>query len=232
MRLSSTLHLAAGTPSGTVDEVLVQLRIRKADQGKVDIAAKVGFVDAARAVAEADGVAIAAHADRSKVLLQLTIAARVRRILLDAEICAVEVCNLNTCAIIAQKLGTERTLTCARESDATLQGSTTHTVSGIGSRCTWMKASYPDLIGIKHALKDPDLRVTLQEPGTGASHPPIESVTITGDFFKRTIVLSPDLTCLLGGTGAGKSLVLESVRYADLSRSLDKSSRQGRGSSL
>jgi hypothetical protein len=211
-------HLLAiweeGTPGSTIDEVLVRLGINKVDQGKLDIAATVGFADAAREVTKANGIAIAAHIDRPKGLLQLSVAAHVKRTLLDDALCAVEVVDMATVVTVARKVGDKRTLACVRGSDVTLPGKSLHTVSGIGSRRTWVKAARADLIGIKHALNDPDLRIRLEDPNATTPHPCIESVTISGEFMEETVVLSPDLNCLLGGTGAGKSLVLESIRYA------------------
>jgi DNA repair ATPase RecN len=43
----------------------------------------------------------------------------------------------------------------------------------------------------------------------------IRSVKITGGFLDgHTFHFSPDLNCLLGGTGAGKSLLIEIIRFA------------------
>ncbi|GAA0917119.1 hypothetical protein Vau01_098020 [Virgisporangium aurantiacum] len=57
----------------------------------------------------------------------------------------------------------------------------------------------PDLCGLRHPLADPALRVRLEEPAAPA-HTVIEAVTMPGEF-------------LLGGTGAGKSLLIELVRF-------------------
>ena len=211
-------HLLAiwetGTASSTINDVLVRLGIRSTDHGKLDVAATVGLADAAREVVESNGVAIAAHADRPKGLLKLSVAAQVKRTLLDPSLSAVEVVGSEAITTVAQKVGDKRTLACVRGSDATLPGKNVHTVSGIGSRRTWVKAARPDLIGLKHALQDPELRIRLADPTTRDPHPWIESVSVSGDFLTDSFLLSADLNCLLGGTGAGKSLVLESIRYA------------------
>jgi hypothetical protein len=211
-------HLLAiweeGTPSTTVNEVLVRLGIMAADQGKLDIAAEVGLADAAQVVAESNGLAIAAHVDRPKGLLKLSVAAQVKRTMLNPSLGAVEIVETETEGVVANKVGSARTLACIRGSDSTLPGKSIHVVTGVGSRRTWIKATRPDLVGIVHALKDPDLRVRLKESETESAHPFIESVKISGAFLNEYISLSSDLNCLLGGTGAGKSLVLESIRYA------------------
>ena len=103
---------------------------------------------------------------------------------------AVEVVDLATTDIVSSRLGGERMLACVRGSDVMLPASNAHVLAGIGNRRTWIKASRPDLIGIRHALDDPDFRVRLEEPPS-RSHPYIESVSFSGGFFdgKRFDVL-------------------------------------------
>lgn len=212
-------HLLAiwedGTPSTKIDELLVQLGIGGDDQGKLDIAAEVGFSDAATKVVAAGGLAIAAHVDRPRGLLKLEVAAHVKRTLANDDLCAVEVVESETVDHVRSKVADVRQLACVRGSDTTLPGKPAHVLAGLGSRRTWIKASRPDLIGLRHALQDPDLRVSLDQPTSSDLHPAINSVTFTGGFLDGVeVTLSPDLNCLLGGTGAGKSLVLEAMRFA------------------
>jgi len=45
-------------------------------------------------------------------------------------------------------------------------------------------------------------------------YPVIDRVEVSGGFLSGQVIdLCPDLNCLLGGTGAGKSLVLEAIRF-------------------
>jgi predicted ATPase len=212
-------HLLAiweeGTPASTINETLVILGISGEDQGKLDIAARVGFSEASAKITGAHGLAIAAHVDRPRGLLELTVAAHVKRTLLDENLAAVEIVDPVCVKTIDAKISEKRTLACVRGSDVMVPGRNVHVLSGIGNRRTWIKAAQPDLLGLKHALDDPDLRVRLEEPVAPIGHPFIESITLTGGFLDRTsIPLSPDLNCLLGGTGTGKSLVIEAIRYA------------------
>jgi hypothetical protein len=210
-------HLLAvweqGTPGSVVSELLVRLGIKGVDQGKLDISAEVGFAHAAKEVADSGGLAIAAHVDRDKGLLGLEVAAHVKKTLLCHELSAVEIVDLSTQSVVNGKTGKERNLACVRGSDCTMSGKSYHLLSGIGSRRTWIKASKPDLIGIRHALKDPDLRVRLEESQTISPHPVITSISVKGSFLNEEIFLSQDMNCFLGGTGAGKSLILEALRF-------------------
>ncbi len=220
-------HLLAvweeNTPESTINDLLVRLGIKTAEFGKLDIAAEFGFAKAALEVHRAGGIAIAAHIDRPKGLLQLTVAAHVKKTLLEPCLCAVEIVDRDTAKEVANKVGGQRPLACVRGSDAMMSGSSVHVIAGIGGRRTWIKAARPDLVGLKHALEDPELRVRLDEPAGTGLHPAMESVALSGGFLSgEHLDLSRDLNCLLGGTGAGKSLILESIRFC-LEQQVDRS---------
>lgn len=212
-------HLLAvweeGTSCTTINEVLVRLGIRGADQGNLEIAATLGFADAAKEVFAADGVAIAAHIDQPKGLLKLPVKAHLKRTLLEECLTAVEITRLTSQQDVEEKIKGARLMAYVQGSDTWDAVSNVHALSGVGARRTWIKASRPDLIGIRHALADPELRVLVGSPPSRAAYNLIERVEITGGFLDgQAITLCPDLNCLLGGTGTGKSLVLESIRFA------------------
>jgi hypothetical protein len=211
-------HLLAiweiGTAASVINELLVELGIKQADRGKLDIATNKGLADAAKAVVAAGGLAIAAHVDKPKGLLEVKVKAHMKRTLLEDDLCAVELVHLDTIEKLERILSGERRLACVRSSDAFNPALSAHSITAIGSRRTWVKASRPDLIGIRHALNDPDLRISLSEPES-PDYPQIDRVELVGGFLDGQVLdLCPDLNCLLGGTGAGKSLVLEAIRYA------------------
>lgn len=202
------------TPAMAIEDVLAKIGISHADRGRLDICSNMDFAEAARVIAESGGLAIAAHVDREKGLLRHPVRAYVKTVLLEPALAAVEIADTTTAEDVRTQTGDERELACIRSSDTTLSGQSTHALAGIGSRRTWIKASRPDLAGLRHALEDPSLRVRL-EPPAYPTHPIIRSVTVTGGFLNGlTFDFSPDLTCLLGGTGAGKSLLLEIIRFA------------------
>lgn len=213
-------HLLAiweeGTSSETIRDLLVALGIKSADHGRLEIAAKSNLVHSAKKVAEYGGVAIAAHVDRPRGLLGIEVKDHLRSTLMEPSISAVEIFKRETQAQeIDARVAGDRILACVQGSDTWDVDRSCHALSGIGHRRTWIKASRPDLVGLKHALADPDLRLRLDKPSPGIEYPVIESVGFQGGFMDgQTLQLAPDLNCLLGGTGAGKSLVLEAIRYA------------------
>ncbi|KOX06661.1 Nuclease sbcCD subunit C [Micromonospora sp. NRRL B-16802] len=210
-------HLLAiweeGTSAQHIEDVLVELGVLRSDHGDLHKALDKGFIDTAKVITARGGLAIPAHAEREKGLLRLAVADRINQTLLDDAIGAVEIVDLVEVERIKTRLEGRRELAVVRSSDTTAPGASTHVLSGIGHRRTWIKASRPDLCGLRHALADPALRVRLEEP-MASEHTVIESVTVTGGFLDgQQFEFSCDLNCLLGGTGAGKSLLIELVRF-------------------
>lgn len=79
---------------------------------------------------------------------------------------------------------------------------------------TWFKVSSHSLESLKLAVRTPETRVSLDDPQS-KPRPHIKSVSWTGGYLDGvTVPISSDLTALIGGRGAGKSTVIESIRYA------------------
>lgn len=81
-----------------------------------------------------------------------------------------------------------------------------------GASC-WYKLSATSLESLKHAVRTPETRVSLDDP---AATPRVllREVSWTGGFLDQvTIPISGDLTALIGGRGTGKSTVIESLRF-------------------
>lgn len=66
----------------------------------------------------------------------------------------------------------------------------------------------------KTALKDPSARVVASVPTSARTTPRIEGIAITGGFLDSSVIhFSPNLNCLIGGRGTGKSTTLRSIAY-------------------
>lgn len=203
-----------GTAASVIEDLLTVLGIDRKQQGKVEVSSPKNIAAVAEEVAEAGGIAIAAHIDRERGLLKIQVADHLKRALLTPGLAALEIVDLPTRGVVERKVRGDRICAFTRASDVYEKGGDTHQLSAIGRRRTWIKASYPDLMGLRHALKDPDLRVRLEKPEP-AGHCWIKSLSVHGGFLDgQTFAFSSDLNCLLGGTGAGKSLALELLRFA------------------
>ncbi len=81
-----------------------------------------------------------------------------------------------------------------------------------GDRVTRIKMSEPGFEAFRTALADPDARIRL-EADLPNDYPRIVGVRLLGGFLDgQEISFSPNLTCLIGGRGTGKSTAIESVR--------------------
>lgn len=79
---------------------------------------------------------------------------------------------------------------------------------------TWFKVSSASLESLKLAVRTPETRVSLSDPQL-TPRARIKNVSWVGGYLDRvTLPISSDLTALIGGRGAGKSTVIESLRYA------------------
>lgn len=79
----------------------------------------------------------------------------------------------------------------------------------------WIKMSEITIEGLRQAFLDPDSRIRLDSDPKPKEHAEILSLTWESGFLDGvTIHFNPNLNVLVGGRGAGKSTVIESLRYA------------------
>ncbi|MBB4638066.1 hypothetical protein [Longimicrobium terrae] len=89
----------------------------------------------------------------------------------------------------------------------------------IGFRYTWIKMSDPSRESLRQAFLDRDSRIRLQKesPQDAYCCPRIASVEVRGASFLRrpeTLYWSPNLNCLIGARGVGKSTFIDYLRIA------------------
>jgi len=86
----------------------------------------------------------------------------------------------------------------------------------IGYRHTWIKMGSPSIEGLRQAFLDFDSRIKFgdRHPADSYTYPQIESVRISGAAFlsDQTLDLSPNLNVIIGGSGTGKSTILNYMR--------------------
>ena len=68
--------------------------------------------------------------------------------------------------------------------------------------------------GLRQAFLDPDSRIRLKSDPTPEEHAELVSLAWKGGFLDGAAIhFNPNLNVLIGGRGAGKSTVIESLRY-------------------
>ena len=106
-----------------------------------------------------------------------------------------------------------------------------HEISHVAQKYTWIKAD-PTFQGLLQTLYEPEERVRIQEenPITDFKNPHFSSLSISGAameggspvFAKKIIPLNPSMITMVGGRGAGKSVILDCLyKLFNISESLE-----------
>ena len=105
-------------------------------------------------------------------------------------------------------------LACTRSGDPkSLEQVGTKTTADDQPRFTWIKLSAVDTSALRLALHDPRTRVLTRQPQP-SRHPRVLSMEVQGGYLDGLALrFNDDLTTLIGGRGAGKSAILEALRY-------------------
>lgn len=81
-------------------------------------------------------------------------------------------------------------------------------------KLTRVKMDKPSFDALRTAFLDPDARIRLEADLPG-SYPRLTAARFIGGFLDgQQVTFSPNLTCLIGGRGTGKSTALDAVRWA------------------
>lgn len=114
------------------------------------------------------------------------------------------------------------------------QDGTKHSHLGIGTRSSLFKLEEPiTWEGLRLCFHDPAVRIRRRQPDTPIQiqHPVISRVKVQGGFLDGLdLTLNPNLNCIIGGRGTGKSTLLEVVRHAfGVEAKTDANRRQATG---
>jgi len=86
--------------------------------------------------------------------------------------------------------------------------------SDVGKQYTLLKAPHPSYDGIKGSMKDPASRIRYPGELSSGFHR-IVGMEIEGKFFQKEVFhFNPNLNCILGGKGTGKTALIELLRFA------------------
>ncbi len=173
-----------------------------------------------KAVADAGGLCIAAHADDENGILKIIPNGQsLMGIVTSTHLSAVEVKNDDP-DLLCWVDGSKPEYRRSAGPLAFLHGSDAHALDQLGRRSTWLKMTTPTLEGLRLALQDGDLSVC-REPDDPNQHATaaIEAITIDkGRYVGRRAAfelrLNPWLNAIIGGRGTGKSTVVELLRAA------------------
>ena len=195
--------------SESIRDLLIRIGVPRERHGKEDAISIQHAEDVIRSVEAMGGVAIAAHANTKAIgLLQQKGQYKIGVVALP-ELRALE---------FTQREDLERFAAGKVSADypakACIQSSDAHSLAEMGSRITYLKMDDISVHGIRQALDDHDVRVRFPWNHMKPAHPRIVSLGVTQGFFAgQAFNFHDNLNCLVGGQGAGKSTVIEMLRY-------------------
>jgi len=111
----------------------------------------------------------------------------------------------------------KRKLAVYKSSDNRSSDGKGHSVNAIGSQFTYFKMGELTLEALRQCFEDPDSRI-IQDYEThkiNSEHGRLESISIKGGFLgSQKIDFNSGMNSIIGGTGTGKSLIVEFLRFA------------------
>ena len=100
------------------------------------------------------------------------------------------------------------------KSVAVIESSDARSIDDIGRVASYIKLSSPTIEGLRQAFLDPESRIKHAEEYKPESFSRIIGMTVDGGYLDGLeIHFNDNLNCVIGGKGAGKSTILESLRY-------------------
>jgi histidinol phosphatase-like PHP family hydrolase len=200
-----------------IEDLLVSLGIARADFGSLEAASPKGIVEAAAEIEAAGGVAIAAHIEGERGFLKvIKVGAERQRAYAAPNLRALEItdASLRERYQAGTVSGYERRMACIQASDCWPKGADRHHLDGMATRFSMLKMDERSLSGLKLALIDPEMRVRLPNDDPEPPHNPIIGMWVTGGFLNgQRFRFNSNVNCLIGDTGAGKSVALELLRF-------------------
>ncbi|KKM76557.1 hypothetical protein LCGC14_1378960 [marine sediment metagenome] len=88
-----------------------------------------------------------------------------------------------------------------------------HKLSDIGSKATWLKMDQPRYKSLQQIIYEPKLRTVREEPSSNINYK-IIGLEVDGGMLKDIkIHLNENYNSIIGGTGSGKSSIIDIFRY-------------------
>lgn len=93
--------------------------------------------------------------------------------------------------------------------------SDSHVIETLGNKFTYVKMDTLDFEGLKQIIYEPQGRIFLSESTPPVPvYPYISKLNIKGGYYEsKEFVFSPELNCIIGGRGSGKSVIIDLLRF-------------------
>lgn len=111
----------------------------------------------------------------------------------------------------------KRKIAVYKSSDNRSLNSEGHCIQSIGTSFTYFKMGALSIESLRQCFEDRDSRIIqdYEIEKINSVHPRITSLSISGGFLNDQVIkFDPGMNSIIGGTGTGKSLVIEFLRFA------------------
>ena len=226
--LSSTegIHILCIYPPDTVEEKLErflgEFGIRRTEPSS-DLSSG-SFEDVLQKVREQGGITVAAHVSGDKGLFEVLDGQARIRAWQNEDLLAIQIPgpvsglpdnvrpiveNKNPVYRRAHPVGKEQAVAVVNAKDVAKP----QDLDDPSATC-WIKMSEVTIKGLRQAFLDPDSRIRLNSDLEPEKHAELSTLAWEGGFLDGAAIhFNPNLNVLVGGRGAGKSTVIESLRY-------------------
>lgn len=199
----------ARTKESDITDFLVRIGIPRKNHGREEAISATHAEDVIRDIHQMGGVAIAAHANDKGIGLMQQKGQYKIGVVPMPELSALEFTKQGDVEAFSRG-----TVSKDYPPKACTQSSDAHSLTEIGRRVTYLKMQERSSYGISQALIDHESRVRFPWNLPESNHPRILSLRVDQGFFAgEEFLFHENLNCLVGGQGAGKSTVVELLRY-------------------
>lgn len=205
------VHILAVLPDGGTDAVhhlLSTLGLQPEQRGREETIIEKAVSEVAQAVHDLGGIVIGAHCGSSKGVVEaMKGQARIRAIE------ALDLLEVGTNSTGSSAAKTEKFVRDdLRIAASFVVGSDSHDPRSL-PEAIWVKMAQPSFNGLRQVLFEPALRIR-RSPPSEVGHPRILGMAVTGGLYgAERLLFSPNLNVLIGGRGAGKSAVIDLLRF-------------------
>ena len=225
------VHIVAlfeqGTSKALVEHLLSKLDVLPENRGDLNFVITRSVIDTVREIRQAGGLAVLAHANSGSGALSDIRGQERISIVKDKNLNAVEATDmLDTVKAAAKRrlvdLLDGRDATYGNRILAAYQASDNpdaegesrhgHGLDGIAARVTYFKVDSINLEALRQCFSDPKVRISFNP--LPVTSPRIVGIAVEGGYFdKKSTTFHSGLNSILGGKGAGKSLLIELLRF-------------------
>jgi hypothetical protein len=211
-----------------IEGLLSELGCVPEKYGDLKTVLKKSIHEVASVIRQRGGLAVLAHANSSSGVISEISGTERSGILQDKNVCAVEATDFSDAVKAKAKRRVvdfldgsdpnygKRTLAVYQASDnpdADGDSRQGHGLNGIGSRASFFKVDKINLESLRQSFADPKVRI--KQEMVANQYPRITRITVNGGYFDQLDTsLHEGLNTIIGGKGAGKSLIVELLRFA------------------